>query len=587
MKQTSNGPTKMAGGIVAAISAICALQLAFVAIFLYSLCNCSLLLTAGLVLLLPVLLQLVLLLPKGTLSDAPMPLAEDAGRKAKAQHFFKKLGRNLKNGYCKIRKYLVLTLIGAAAVGCHVVFWTTKTVSAEALGYYVPVIFGILFALSVVLEKWCSHSKDEQDAYTASVLKGLNGALYVFRWVCVVIIAAVILKLLGIYDASAIALVVLQVLFVYESAMLAFCVAVRVIRKEMDTKPELLVSLQGMGKDKNILTYLEENTGITMRSLWSMQLVKKVLPIALFGIFMVLWLSTGIVQIETNQEGALYRLGKMQDETLKPGIHLTLPAPFDQVEVYDTNSIKKVAIGYIPEGEQDNLWTRAHGGEEYRLLLGGGEEIVSINLIVQYRIKDLSTYIKSLASPEDLLQARAYEIVTQRTISTNLDTLLSTDREAFAESFRQELEEKLDAYETGLEIVNVVLESIHPPVEIAAAYQDIISAELEGEQMIISAQGTAEVAKKSAEIKKEQEIGTARIMYENQVGEATATVAEFMAYVQADKADRDAFRYYKYITALTESYGSAKLVIVGEGVDTKNLYIGSLPATTQQSTNGG
>lgn len=577
MKQTP----KMAGGIVAAISAIGALQIACVSILLYSMSRCSLLLLAGLILLLPALTQLILLLPRLAAAKKLPALEETADRKAKLLHWIGLLGYKLKNGYKKIRTVLILVLLGIAALGCHSVFWTVRPQTQEVLGYHLPVIFGVLFALSIVLEKWCAHATDEQDTYYAAILKGLRSAFFLFRWVCAAIVVTLMLKLLGLYDAKAIAQTVLTVLFVYETAIFAFCAIVRVIRKEMDTKPEFLVSLQGMGNDKNILDYLEENTGITMRSLWSMHLVKKVLPLAIFSILVLLWLSTGIVQIQPHQEGVLFRLGKMQEETLQPGIHLTLPKPFDQVELHNTKAIRKVAIGYVPEGEQDNLWTEAHGGEEYRLLLGGGEEIVSINLIVQYRIKDLKTYVKSLSSPEALLQAQAYEIVTQRTIATDLDSLLSIDREAFAESFRRELEEKLDDRKTGLEVVNVVLESIHPPVEIADVYQDIISAELQGEKIIITAQSDAEVAIKLAEIEKLQNVGTARIRYENQVGEATAAVADFMASVEADKSNRDSYRYYKYISALTESYNNAKLVIVGDGVDSKHLYIGSITEPEQ------
>lgn len=572
----ANKSAKMAGGIVAAIIAICALQLTFAAFFLYSFCRCDLLILAGLTLLLPTVMQLILLLPRGSFSDALPPLEETADKKARRQYALANFSRNLKNGYRKIRNGLVAVLLGAAAIGCHLYFWSAAAQGKETLGYHVPVIFAVFFALSVVLEKWCDQAAEEQDAYYVAILKGLQGAFFVFRWVCLAIIATLTLKLLGLYDASSLCRLVLRILFIYETAMLVFCAIVRIIRKELDIKPELLVSFHAMGEDKNILSYLEENTGITMRSLWSMRLIKKTFPFAIFGILVALWLSTSIVQIETNQEGALYRFGKMQNKTLKPGIHLVFPAPIDQVEVYDTNSIQKIAIGYIPEGEQDNLWTEAHGGEEYRLLLGGGEEIVSINLIVQYRIKNLPAYLKSLSSPESLLQAQAYEIVTQRTIATDLNSLLSADRKAFAESFREELAENLDTYETGLEIVNVVLESIHPPVEIADIYQDIISAELQGEKTIIAAQSEADVAQKTAEIAKLQAIGSARISYENQVGEATAAVAEFMASVQADKNDRDAYRYYKYISALTNSYNNAKLVIVGEGIDSKNLYIGSL-----------
>ena len=80
--------------------------------------------------------------------------------------------------------------------------------------------------------------------------------------------------------------------------------------KDLDTKPELLVNLIAMGADINILSYLEENTGITMRSLWSLRLIKQLLPGAVLAVVLLLWLSTCFVQIDVHQQGTLFRLGK-------------------------------------------------------------------------------------------------------------------------------------------------------------------------------------------------------------------------------------------------------------------------------------
>lgn len=336
------------------------------------------------------------------------------------------------------------------------------------------------------------------------------------------------------------------------------------------------MGLRGAGSDMNILTYLEKNTGITMRSLWSLHLIKRLVPGCLLAIVLVVWLSTCFVQVDSYQQGALFRLGKLQPETLKPGLHLTLPWPFDRTEIYETDSVNKLAIGYVGEGGTDNIWTESHGGEEYRLLLGGGEEIVSINLVVEYRIQDLAAYIKSSASPEALLQARAYEIVTARTISTDLDTLLAADREVFSETFRQELTEQLAPYETGIEIVNVVLESIHPPVEIAEIYQRIISAGIDAEYKRISAQNKATQTVLAAQEEATELVETAKAEQFRLVGEATGSVTEFLAAASADDSYRSNYRFQRYISALTEAYGDATLIIAGPGVDTKNIYLGSL-----------
>ena len=101
-----------------------------------------------------------------------------------------------------------------------------------------------------------------------------------------------------------------------------------------------------------------------------------------------------------------------------------------------TQTVQQMTIGYLSDEDQDNLWTEAHGEEEYRLLLGGGEELVSINLRLQYRISDLPSYLKTSADPELIMQGIAYETITARTINTDLFSLLATDRTAFADSFK-------------------------------------------------------------------------------------------------------------------------------------------------------
>ena len=62
----------------------------------------------------------------------------------------------------------------------------------------------------------------------------------------------------------------------------------------------------------------------------------------------------------------------------------------------------------------------------------------------------------------------------------------------------------------------------------------------------------------------------------SRIASAEAEVAEFMASVSADSQYSDAYRYYKYLNALTKAYGNAKLIIVDSDVDSSRIYFGSL-----------
>ena len=528
------------------------------------------------------LLGYILILPGAVQLSLWLPLWESRPMPEEKQKLPKKLWSMACFHAPKLRRLIICAVTAAALVVTCLLFW--KVGPSRATGYYLPVVLVVLFVGAMILEKWCRLCITEKEsAYTVAQLRSLKSALTLGRIAMLLTAVSLTVQLLGFYDATPALKVLLSILFVYEALFIAFSLAVRVIRRELDTAPEFLIALPGKSKSNmGILSYLEENTGITMRALWSMKLIKKIVPAAILGILLLLWLSTGVVQIEAHQQGAVYRFGKLQEKPLKPGFHVTLPWPMDQVEVYNTETLGRLVIGYIPSGEQDNIWTEAHGGEEYRLLLGNGDELISVNLEIEYKIADLYSYVRNAAGPDQILQAEAYEIITARPISSDLETMLSTDRGEFSESFRKELIDHMAHHNTGLEVVNVVLESIHPPVEVADVYQALIGASIDAEQIVLVAQNQANQVIMEAKNQQTAQVGDAHVQGYQAVADAQAAVAEFMASVAAYQQYPSAYRYYKYMNTLAQAYGQARIILVGTGVDAEKLFIGSLDKVQTQ-----
>lgn len=577
------------GLMVSALCTGCLEAVAAGVFVLYALTGYVPLLLSALIIALPALLQLVILLPRRQEpvceAEAVPPEEPEEDEAPAKKHRRKKGSGRMAKALKRNRTAVQVILMILVTVAVHAIYWLVAAKTAVVtLDYYVPVVLAVLVLGCIALEKWCRFASEDADTFCAAVLRSLASALRMSRFLLILLMLSVLVELLGLFETCGILAVVLSIAFCYETVSLAFFLAARIIRKEMDTSPELMIALPGKAfGSMNLLTYMEENTGITMRSLWSMRFIRRILPTAVFILVLTLWLSTSVILVDTYQEGALFRLGQLQPETLKPGMHLVLPWPFDRVQTYDTQSINAVTIGYVSDSDSDNLWTEGHGKEEYRLLLGSGDEMVSINLRIQYRIRDLYSYISSAAAPESLLQAQAYEIITARTVRADLESLLTTDREAFSQSFRQELTEKIAPYSTGLEVVDVVLESIHPPVEVASVYQKIISAGIDAERIVINGQNEAQTARLEAELLYTSLLAEAKVNQAQAIADAKAAVADFMASVEADGSYRDAYRYYKYMDALTSAYADAKLIIIGEGIDSSNLFIGSITSGSQDS----
>ena len=483
--------------------------------------------------------------------------------------------------YNKSHKILQIIFALGAFAGFQIAFgmMILKLTSLyNPLNFLYPIIFAILFVVSIIIDKWIKHSEAE-NGRTEAFFHNSRVFFYLTRLSLLLLTIATVIKLLNFGELQKYLYYALIVVFYYASVLMLISLVVCFIKKELTEKPKIIIPLPFAGKDKNdlsVLSFLENNTGITMRGLWSMKLIKQIVPYTVIAVAALFWLSTGIVQVESYQEATVYRMGILQEETLKPGLHLVLPAPFDKVEYYDTQKVNKVSIGYVAKEDTDNLWTGTHGSSEHKLLLGGGNELVSINLKIEYKISDLRAYVTKSATPASVLEAHAYDLITQRVIVTDLESLLAVDRGAFTSNFKKDLEEGLSDHDIGIEIVSVVMESIHPPLEIASIYQGVIGAEIQAEEIIRKAENAATVTLTNAQATKESTINKATAENHTKVAGATSSVSEFMASVEANNTNKDSYQYYKYLNALSQAYGKSNLILVGDGVDTSKIYFGNI-----------
>lgn len=501
-----------------------------------------------------------------------------AERKARTAARLSDLEESLFRISCRIYRPLqyLLLLIAVGGAAALLIFGLIAPPAQSTLPPWQLVLLVALFVGVIVLDKLCKHTS-VSDEGNAMLLRNARVFFALSKFLLAVLAACAALRLLGIFDATVYVVSLFVALFCYVEVMVILSLTVRILRKELSTAPGIVILLPFLNADIRelaVLSFLEENTGITLRSLWSIRFAKSIVPYTLAGAALLFWLSTGIVYVQSHQQAAVYRLGVLQDEVLAPGLHLTLPYPFDKTEIHDTETINKITIGYKSTADQDNLWTEAHGESEYRLLLGSGNELVSINLRIEYRISDLKQYLTYGAQPERILEATAYELVTERTINADLETILSSNRETFAKTLQTQLTAAVEERNTGLEVINVIMESIHPPVEVAQVYQAFIGAEIDAEKMILQAQGKAVETVAKAETLFQQIINDARVNHADAVASAHSEVAEFTAAVEASADHPDEYVYYKYLSAIQTAYRQSALVIVGNGVDTSRLYFG-------------
>lgn len=482
----------------------------------------------------------------------------------------------IKESVDSINATMLLIVVVVLVVGFYMF---TMKLASETAGIAAPihmVVCVLVFILFSCVEKWWAL-KLKQVADASSICN----LMVMDRVATAILFVDMVMSFTGLFQITQYADYVVMALWIYAAVCALVSVILKVLRHGNDLEFHLYVLLpfytRGGIQHSGALEWLEENTGISMRSLWSLQFLKDTLPVCALGVVAVLWLSTCFVQIEAYERGALYRFGRLSEgDILEPGLHVKLPVPFETAEIYDVSHAKTMIVGYEGDTEsKNNLWTLAHDGEEQQLLLGAGRELVAINLKIIYRISDLHDYLTNYSAPESALNAKGYEIVMHHTVDTDINTIISEDRSILAHKIEAELVEYARQAELGLEVMSVTLASIHPPITIADVYQSVVSAGIQKKAATLTAEGVAMVAREQAEADKQVAVNNAGIARDERVSAAKAEVTEYNASIEAYQIDPEGYELNRYLDSVQKALAGRKKYLVGEGVALDHLYSGA------------
>ncbi len=287
---------------------------------------------------------------------------------------------------------------------------------------------------------------------------------------------------------------------------------------------------------------------------------KSLLPIVAV-VLLVLWGLMGFYQVDEKEQAVVLRLGKYHD-TMSSGLQ------------WNPKLIDKVYTVLVTEERQYS----ARG-----LMLTQDENIVEISLTVQYNIEDAKAFVLNIRDPESSL-ANATDSALRHVVgSTGLDGVISTGREEIAISTADKLQELLNNYSSGINVVKINIEEARPPNEVKAAYDDVIKAREDLERLVNEAQGYSNgiiPEARGAAQRMREEAGA----YKSQVvskaeGEAQRFTNLYIEYAKAPKVTRDRL----YIDAVEKVMMNSTKILVDTESGNNMLYL-PLDKLIQQGT---
>jgi membrane protease subunit HflK len=260
---------------------------------------------------------------------------------------------------------------------------------------------------------------------------------------------------------------------------------------------------------------------------------------------------TAFYQVGTDEVGVIKRFGKYAS-TNQPGLHLKIPFGIDKVIKVPVQRVQKEEFGFrtIRPGVKTEYRRGKAIGES--LMLTGDLNSAVVEWIVQYRVKDPVNYLFKVRDVRTTIRDISESVMRQVVGDRSVDEVIILSRREVALSAKQQLQEILDAYETGIHLVTVELKDVNPPDPVKPAFNEVNEAKQEMERMVNEAWETYNKAVPKASGEAERTIRQAEGYALNRVNRAQGDANKFLAVWREYSRSKDVTRRRLYLETLNE-----------------------------------
>jgi membrane protease subunit HflK len=197
----------------------------------------------------------------------------------------------------------------------------------------------------------------------------------------------------------------------------------------------------------------------------------------------LIWLASGAFVVQEGQVGIVTTFGKLS-HTAGPGFNWRWPAPFQAHETVNVAQVQTAEIGY-----RANVRDRQPAEA---LMLTGDQNIVDVRFSVQYKVTNPVAWVFNNRDQVETVRDAAETVVRELVGKAKLDDILNESRDQLALDARRAIQQMANGYGLGAEITGVTVQSVQPPEQVAAAFEEVGKARDEGTRLRAEAQAYAD-----------------------------------------------------------------------------------------------
>ena len=265
------------------------------------------------------------------------------------------------------------------------------------------------------------------------------------------------------------------------------------------------------------------------------------------------WAATGFYRVDESVRGVVLRFGQFQVPATMPGLRWHLPWPIEQVEKVNITAVNRFS-----------RTTR---------MLTADENIVVVDMVVQYRNADPTAFLFNVREPELVLGNVSESAIREVIGQSQMDYILGAGRAEIAINTAAVIQEALDYYEIGILVTKVNLQDVNFPSQVEAAVQDAIKAREDEVRLGFEAQTYANDILPRARGEAVRRIQDAEAYREGVIANAQGEAARFEKLLVEYQKAPEVTRERLYIEAIEDVYAEANKVLMDASGSGNLLYL--------------
>lgn len=276
------------------------------------------------------------------------------------------------------------------------------------------------------------------------------------------------------------------------------------------------------------------------------------------GVLVLLWLASGLYQVQPNEEGVVLRFGAYS-ETTTPGLHYHLPYPIENVIKVNITQERSINLGVQePQNISANTFTESH-------MLTGDENIVDINLTIVWRVENAKDYVFNMQNPDQTVRVAAQSVLREIVGQSQMMPIISGDRGKVEDETKEELQKVLNEFGAGIRIVRVKLQKADPPKQVVDAFNEVQRAKADMERFKNEAEAYRNEILPKSRGEAAQRLQNAEAYRQAVVNKAQGEADRFLSVYNAYKEGKDVTIKRLYLEAMEKVLGNSDKVIIDSG----------------------